>query len=169
MIFLILTIIMLLLTGIILTLMKSVKKPGFCSDIPMKAKPLLSNAELSFYHVIRSITPENQVITCKCRLEDIVSIENCPERKSYRNRIKSRHIDFVIFNPNSNHIEYVIELDDRSHKTEKAIETDQLKDQIFERIKIPLIRIPARRTYEPKEIKKIIDKVTSSSANRLTP
>lgn len=168
MFYLILTIFMLLLAGIVLTLMKKAEKTRLIKGIPMNAKPLLSNAELSFYHVIRSIIPETKEITCKCRLEDIISIGNCPERESFRNRIKSRHIDFVVFDPNSGNIEYAIELDDRSHKTERAYQTDQLKDLIFETIRIPLIRITARRTYDINEIKKILNKAASSSAYRLT-
>jgi len=159
---------MLLLAGIVLTLMKKAEKTRLIKEIPMNAKPLLSNAELSFYHVIRSIIPETKEITCKCRLEDIISIGNCQEKESFRNRIKSRHIDFVIFDPNSGNIEYAIELDDRSHKTERSHQTDQLKDLIFETVRIPLIRITARRTYDINEIKRILNKAASSSAYRLT-
>lgn len=166
MIALVLIIILLLLAGIILTLMKNNQKTGAWKNLPVKPKPLLSNAELNFYHVMQLITAENKVINCKCRLEDLVSIDNCPERESFRNRIKSRHIDFVVFDPDNGHIEYAIELDDRSHKSEKAREADLLKDRIFEKINIPLIRIPAKRTYEPKEIKKILDGIASGSGKR---
>ena len=94
-------------------------------------------------------------------MEDFVSIDkNCPKRESYRNRIKSRHIDFVVFDPGNGNVEYVIELDDKSHRTEKAKEADQLKNSILKKVNIPLIRIPAKRTYDHKAIKKILDEIT---------
>lgn len=168
---LIVLIIVVIVGGIVLLVMKAAMEPrihaaGRDGNIPIKAKPLLSNAELNFYHVMRAIIPNDREITCKCRIEDFITIENCPGKVTYRNRIKSRHVDFVIFNMSNGKIDYAIELDDRSHHSEKARETDQLKDEIFEKINIPLVRIPAKRIYDPKEIQKILNKVTSSSADR---
>ncbi len=71
--------------------------------------------------------------------------------------IKSRHVDFVIYNPENGYTDYAIELDDRSHETEKQKKTDAIKDKVFESIEMPLIRIPARRTYQVEEIRAIIE------------
>lgn len=158
MIILVLLIIFIFAAGTILTLMKELKKKENVAErIPLKRKKLLSNAELSFYHVLKSIIPEDREISCKCRLEDIAAVENCPQKEAFRSRIKSRHVDFVIYNPENGYTDYAIELDDRSHDTEKQKKADEFKDRIFATIKMPLIRIPAKRTYQIDEIRKMIE------------
>ena len=158
MIILFLLIIFIFAAGIIMTLMKELrKKENDAERLPVKRKKLLSSAELNFYHVLKSIIPEDREISCKCRLEDIAAVENCPQREAFRARIKSRHVDFVIYNPENGYTDYAIELDDRSHNTEKQKEADAFKDKVFEAIGMPLIRIPARRTYQIEEIRTIIE------------
>lgn len=157
----------LFLGGILFILIKAVREPERGRNkgkIPVKAKPLLSHSELNLYHVIRSIIPDGKAIFCKCRLEDFITVEKCRGKASYRNKIKSRHVDFVIFDPDNGKIDYAIELDDRSHNSEKARETDRLKDELFEKIGIPLIRITAKRIYDPTEIRKILGEAASGSA-----
>ena len=159
MIIVILIIVFVIIAGIILGILKAKEGTGTQQEeIPVKRKRLLSEAELSFYHVLKSIIPAEREINCKCRMEDIMYVENCPKRESYRGKIKSRHIDFVIYNPQNGYTDFAIELDDKSHETERQKEIDQFKDQIFEKINMPLIRIKAKRNYEIKEIKEIIEK-----------
>ena len=158
MIILVVLIIFIFVAGIILTLLKALKNTKNDAErLPLKRKKLLSSAELNFYHVLKSIIPEDREITCKCRLEDIAAVENCPEREAFRARIKSRHVDFVIYNPENGYTDYAIELDDRSHDTEKQKKADAFKDKVFETIGMPLIRIPAKRSYQIEEIRTIIE------------
>ena len=111
MIILVVLIIFIFVAGIILTLLKALKNTKNDAErLPLKRKKLLSSAELNFYHVLKSIIPEDREITCKCRLEDIAAVENCPEREAFRARIKSRHMDFVIYNPENGYTDYAIEI-----------------------------------------------------------
>ena len=132
-------------------------------DIPVKRKKLLSNAEINFYRVLRTVIPEEREISCKCRLEDIMYIENCPKKESYRGKIKNRHVDFIIYNPINGYTDYAIELDDKSHETEKQVKSDHFKNQIFQKIGMPLIRIKAKQSYQPEELKKIIEEETKKT------
>ena len=158
MVLLIIVIVFILIAGGILTILKAKgTTSNSVEEIPVKRKRLLSETELNFYLVLKSIIQEKQAISCKCRLEDIMYIENCPKKESYRSKIKSRHVDFIIYNPLNGYTDYAIELDDKSHETEKQIQADRLKDQIFQKIGLPLIRIKAKRFYQPEEIKKIIE------------
>jgi len=128
-------------------------------DIPVKRTRLLTNVEASFYQALKEVIPPQKSITCKCRLEDIMSVENGPQRQSFRNRIKSRHIDFVIFTPESGYTDFAIELDDSSHQ--KKQDEDEFKNSLFQKIKMPLIRIKVQAKYNPDELKKIIDENTA--------
>lgn len=155
-------VVILLIIGITVT-KRTTKIKVIDDEIPVKRKKLLSNAELNFYRVLRSVLPEERAISCKCRLEDIMYIENCPKRESYRGKIKNRHVDFIIYNPINGYTDYAIELDDKSHETEKQAKSDHFKNQIFQKIGMPLIRIKAKRSYQPEELKKFIEENTKKT------
>ena len=55
----------------------------------------------------------------------------------YRNKIKSRHVDFVVFDPLSGQIDYAIELDDQTHNTPSGYKDDQLKIVAFSKCRNP--------------------------------
>ncbi|MBR1967706.1 MAG: DUF2726 domain-containing protein [Lentisphaeria bacterium] len=81
---------------------------------------------------------------------------NVSGKNAQRNRIKSRHVDFVLFNPITGFTDYAIELDDSSHNTPHRRQDDLFKDELFRQIKMPLIRIKARREYNCMEIQREI-------------
>ena len=54
------------------------------------------------------------------------------------------------------HIKFAIELDDKTHNTEKAKSTDEFKNKLFDTINIKLYRIKVGDNYE-NEIKKIFN------------
>ena len=137
---------------------KKQKKSVRTEDLPYKRKKILSEAECNFYQVLKNILPENRQIACKPRMEDLLYVEKSSSRNSYRGKIQNRHIDFVIFNPVNGYTDFAIELDDKSHETEKQKQIDKFKDDVFRKIDMPLIRIPARRTYDPKELIEEINK-----------
>jgi len=123
---------------------------------PYKQKKLLSKAELSFYHCLLQAIPEDCIVMCKCRIEDLMYVPRGTENHmKYRGYIKSRHVDFVICDKQTMHTKLAIELDDKSHKS--TSETDKRKDDIFESVKIPLKRIKAQKTYNIEEIQKKIN------------
>lgn len=101
-------------------------------------KQLLTNTELKFYKQLKSITDKyNLIIFSKVRLADIITTND------YTNfsKIKSKHIDFIITNENTEPILY-IELDDPTHiyKNKQKI-NDNKKNIIFESIQKNLIRV----------------------------
>ena len=116
-------------------------------------KPLLTANEAAFYVELKKIIPPERDISCKCRLEDLMGIpQNDPNKNAQRNRIKSRHVDFVIFDPQTGNVDYVIELDDSSHRPPKKQCEDQFKNMLFARIGVLLIRIKARQAYNSSEV-----------------
>ena len=84
-------------------------------------------------------------------------VDNCPKKASYRKKINCRHVDFVIYNPVNGYTDFAIELDDKSHESERQIKSDRFKDMVFKKIGMPLIRIKAKPFYQPEELKKIIE------------
>lgn len=116
-------------------------------EYPYKSKLLLTKTEYAFFKELKKITDEKQYMICpKVRLEDFIEVTNKSELLKYRGYIKSRHIDFLICDKNL-HILFAIELDDYTHNTDKAKETDEFKNKLFDKIGIKLYRIRVNNNY----------------------
>jgi len=116
---------------------------------------LLSAAERSFYDILRDIA-RNHVVFAKVRLADVIDAD---DRHKYWqanfNRVRAKHIDFVIcdslFRP-----KMAVELDDASHRRPDRRERDYVVDRLFEAVRLPLARFPARRRYDHDHIRRML-------------
>lgn len=112
-------------------------------------KGLLTKTEYNFYSVLKPMCDSRQLLICpKIRLEDFINVKvmDSKEKMKYRGYIKSRHVDFIICN-NMLNILAAIELDDPSHNTAKAKQTDEFKNELFRSVGIPLFRIKTNSDY----------------------
>ncbi|MBR3404955.1 MAG: DUF2726 domain-containing protein, partial [Firmicutes bacterium] len=60
---------------------------------------------------------------------------------SFFNRIKAKHTDFILVEPETLEVLAVVELDDPSHEREDRIERDEFVDHVYEAAGIPLLHI----------------------------
>ncbi len=115
-------------------------------------KYLLTKNEWYFYKKLKPIADKyNLHVLSKIRLEDIIHVKNGLNKSmsySARGRIKSRHIDFALANPDNLDIILAIELDDNSHNNQKAFESDTFKNQLFNAVGLPLIRVLGNEDIE---------------------
>lgn len=111
-------------------------------------KNLLTKTEYAFYMKSKeSLQEKNLYFYPKVRLEDFIETTGeWKDKQSYRSRIKSRHIDFLICDDKL-HIKAAIELDDKSHSSEKAQAADLFKNELFKSLDLPLIRIQVKQDY----------------------
>lgn len=93
---------------------------------------ILTERERSFYRILRPIADKLELQICpKVRVADIVSIKKgTRDWQKWFNKIRSKHVDFLLCDYDMN-IVLIIELDDRSHETERAKKNDALKNAIF--------------------------------------
>ena len=93
---------------------------------------ILTERERSFYRILRPIADKLELQICpKVRVADIVSIKKgTRDWQKCFNKIRSKHVDFLLCDYDMN-IVLIIELDDRSHETERAKKNDALKNAIF--------------------------------------
>ena len=118
------------------------------NNFPYKAKLLLTKSEYTFFKTLQKILDNDKYIICpNVRLEDFIDVTDKQEIFKYRGYIKSRHVDFLICD-NNLHILFAIELDDKTHNSEKAKNTDEFKNKLFEKIGIKLYRIKTEDNYE---------------------
>ena len=117
---------------------------------------LMTPAEQEFYRVLRSsLPPEHYQIYSKVRMADIVEVQKGLDKKvrtSALNRIISKHVDFLLCNPNDSTIHAVVELDDSSHNRQSQKRNDAFKNETFGACGIPVVRFPVKASYDPEEI-----------------
>lgn len=95
-------------------------------------KYLLTKNEYREYIKLRQIAAAHNLIICpKVRLLDIIEPRKTEENyQILLNKIKSKHIDFVICDYEL-HIKAIIELDDSTHKQKDRMERDTFIDHIL--------------------------------------
>lgn len=126
-------------------------------EFPYKKRILLTANEFNFYQKLRPLIDEYGLhIIVKVRLADLVEVKPTNDKSLWAecfNKIKSKHIDFVITEPDEMTAECLIELQDSSHDEQERIERDEFVKNLCEKTNLPLIM-----TYgELDEIEKYLD------------
>lgn len=123
-------------------------------ELPYRRRDyLLTKAERSFYGVLQQIASEDWQIFAMVRLADLLYLPRGTERRqSYQNRIQSKHIDFVLCRSTDVRPILAIELDDSSHARRDRSERDRFVDQALQAAGLPLLRVRAQRTYDPRQL-----------------
>jgi hypothetical protein len=132
---------------------------GALEVLPYRRKDyLLTQAERSFYEVLNTaLADTGWVIFAKVRLLDLLWMPHgTANAQSHRNRVMSKHVDFVLCDRQTIGPRLVIELDDASHEAESRRQRDQF-DQVMEAAQLPLLHIIARRTYSSRELRRLIE------------
>lgn len=118
------------------------------SSLYEKKTYLLTQNELKFYKLLKSITDKNNLnLFSQVALYEIIKSKNI----KYFNKIKSKTIDFVITDVNCK-IKLCIELDDPTHIKENRQKRDKFVDNLFKELNIKLIRIPVQSYYKLNEL-----------------
>jgi hypothetical protein len=127
-----------------------------------KVDSVVTNTEKVFLQVLLSIIPPNDFyILTKVRLADIVQVrKGTKDYVKHFNKIKSKHIDFVICDRVDFQPLLSIELDDPSHLKEEAKRRDYVKDKVLEASEIPILRIKTQKKYDKESIlNEILDEI----------
>ena len=123
---------------------------------PYFRKPfLLSKAEKYFYNILREIF-DTYTILPKVRLADVVEANRRhPNWQSNFNRIRSKHIDFVICDAWLCPL-LAVELDGSSHRRIDRQQRDDLVDQILNDSLLQIVHVPRQKRYFHKEIRQLL-------------
>lgn len=109
--------------------------PNYQHFFPYQRKYLLTRNEYYFYTKLIPIADKyNLQILAKVRLADLVEIKsnlNYANSNVYFNKIKSKHIDFVLVD--NMKVVMLIELDDSSHQYQNRMERDIFVDDVVQR------------------------------------
>ena len=128
---------------------------------------LFTPAERAFLAVLERILPPGVRVFGKVRLADVFAEQrdlNARERRSARNRIDRKHVDFLLVRSADLAPLAGIELDDRSHEEPDRQARDAFVNETFDRAGLPLLHVSVQKTYDPAELKtKIVDLLAGNS------
>ena len=125
-------------------------------NLNSQKKPLLTDNEYNFYRYLAPIADKyGFCILSKVRIADLVepTANIYKERSEYFHhfgKIKSKHIDFVLCDPNNLNVKLLIELDDKSHETTHGIERDKLVEEVYADAGYRLLRVYTPKLLEEK-------------------
>ncbi len=90
-------------------------------------------------------------IIAKVRMWDLIEVKKDVKKKTpFNNKIKSKHFDFILTNPNDFRVLCAIELDDSSHEAIDRQQRDYFVDKVCETVKLPLIHCTGIDGFEDK-------------------
>lgn len=125
---------------------------------------LLTKAELNFYNTLEPVCGElNFTLFAKVRMWDLVNIVSKDNYLTCRNKVQSKHIDFVLCDARTLKPIVCIELDDKSHNREDRIARDKFVDEVLISSGYKMLHIPCAYTYSKRIIKNKIQKAVLKS------
>jgi hypothetical protein len=138
--------------------------------MPYQKVPVLTKGEKALVYPLIKATKGNYLILCKVRLADVISCPADHRSESHWFNIISRyHVDFVLCDPKTTTPLLVIELDDRSHNSEKQSRRDKWKDLALQSAGLPIHRLPAQAAYDPIELADTIHRLIHPAAKSTAP
>ena len=127
--------------------------PATQASFPYRVRDdFLSASELSFYHVLLTALNGRAVICPKVGLSDILFVTRPHENRSAYNRIAQKHVDYLVCDPRTLKPLIGVELDDASHARSDRQARDKFVERAFVAAHLPLLRIPAQRSYSLQEL-----------------
>ena len=125
-----------------------------------KRPSLVTKNELRFYRSLHKAVLDNFEIFAMVRIADLIRVEKGSKNgRKWLNKILSKHIDFVLCDPQSLEPVVCIELDDASHQRPERIERDKFVNDAFDAADLPLLRIPVEASYNAREVRDLIEGV----------
>lgn len=120
---------------------------------------LFTRAERSFLGVLDQAAGSDYRVLGKVRVADVVKVSQTINRSAWQiafNKISGKHFDFVLADPGTLEVRAVIELNDKSHRSEKRAARDDFIRYVCADAELRLIEVDAKRTYSVAEVRELI-------------
>ena len=120
------------------------------------AKTLFSAAERSFLGVLDQAVGSEHRVFGKVRVADVATVKpglSNSARQGALNRIAAKHFDFVVCRASDLAVVCAVELNDKSHSSQRAQSRDDLLLKVCQAINLPLLTVPAKQAYSPQDIR----------------
>lgn len=153
----ILLVVVVLVILVVLAALKSKAGSSGTIGFPYQpAKALFSAAERSFLGVLDQAVGSEYRVLGKVRVADIAAVKpglGSSARQGALNRVAAKHFDFVVCRSGDLSVVCAVELNDKSHSSQKAQARDELLASVCRAINLPLLTVPAKAAYSPEEVR----------------
>lgn len=120
--------------------------------LPYRLKePFLSKTEAALFRLLVEIMGERYMVCPKVALSDLFIILRPNENVHYFNKIFRKHVDFLLCDPKTFAPAFGVEIVKPIAK-DIVCEADKFMEDIFTQAGIPLVHIPSRENYDPKDV-----------------
>lgn len=141
--------------------LKKIKSEETVEKLPFQMKTyFFTRSEQQFFRILEELIDHSKfTIFPKVRLGDFVKVSSSKEewRKNW-NKIRAKHVDFLIWDKQKNIIVVAIELDGKSHSSEKMMKSDTFKNKLYPSIGLELVRVRVGTDFE-SEIRTILQRL----------
>ncbi|GHF57215.1 very-short-patch-repair endonuclease [Deinococcus metalli] len=130
-------------------------------SLPVEVKRFFfSRDENAFYSALTEATQGTTYrVFPNVRLNDLFKITAEGSRAATLGRLRDKHVDFLLVDAAQGYRPVLgIELDGRSHASERQQHRDAVKDVAFRSAGLPLLRLPSR-AYSPAEVRAELHRV----------
>jgi len=110
-----------------------------------KRKSLFTESEISFLQTLEQAAGEDYRVYAKVRADDALGVRPLPDRKEWLgawNRLRGKHFDFLLCDPESFAPVAAVELDDGSQDNPRRSLRDDFLERACMAAGLPLVRIP---------------------------
>ena len=134
---------------------------------------LFTRAERSFLGVLDQAAASDYRVFGKVRVADVLKVSKAADRSAWQiafNKINAKHFDYVLTDPKTLAVRVVIELNDKSHRSENRAVRDHFIRDACDSADLRLIEVEAKRTYSVAEVRALLaDPVLPDSGGRMAP
>lgn len=114
---------------------------------------IMTEAEAHFYKRLQNIVEDRYYVFPQVHLSSLAkNITAGKYHKAGFQRINRRSVDYVLADIETLQAVYAVELDDRTHDTEKGKAVDALKNEILGQIGLPIVRFRNTQTLSDEDI-----------------
>ncbi len=126
--------------------------------LPYRFHYLLTKPEWSFYKRLKAAADRYHLhILAKVRLADLVQVEPYYTGlafEKYFSKIKAKHVDFVLCNPENLAVRFILELEDSSHYDAARAKRDDFVDKVLKKCGYRVIH-----TYGDANLEELIERL----------
>lgn len=124
----------------------------------IKSESVLTFPERRLYLALLQAVGDRYQILAKVRLGDIVYLDKQPTNSKYhRNQTICKHVDFLLCQPGTLAPLLVIELDDSSHAHPDNRARDEFKNNLFDAVGLPWLRLEIQSGYSTRFLREQIE------------
>ena len=116
----------------------------------------MNSSEQALYINLQKNLSDTFIVLSKVRIEDFVEVKTGiakNERFGLRNKIKSRHIDFLICDLATTKPVLAIELDGSSHNNYNQMKVDKFKNDLFKNVGLQVEHIHVGSNFSDEAIR----------------